>query len=218
MAERTRKLRVLVLDGRAERLREVTSTVTSLGHEVVGTGAELATIHEVTLAELPDVALVIVGEESRQALEMIRTMVHEAACPVIAILDLQDRAFIDRAARLGIFASIVHAGDQEEMQSSIDVALERFTEYHALEGAFGRRAVTERAKGILMERHSVDEQRAFELLRDHARRTNRKIVDVAESVLASHRLLASGKEPTLTDEGSLSRTQEGTSSEEGPSR
>jgi hypothetical protein len=51
-----------------------------------------------------------------------------------------------------------------------------------------------------MERHSVDEQHAFELLRDHARRTNRKIVDVAESVLASHRLLASGKEPTLTDD------------------
>jgi response regulator NasT len=149
---------------------------------------------------------------------MIRTIVHEAACPVIAILDLQDRAFSDQAARLGIFASIVRAGDREEMQSSIDIALERFAEYHALEGAFGRRAVTERAKGVLMERHSIDEQRAFELLRDHARRTNRKVVDVAQSVLDSHRLLASGKEPTHLDEGALSRTEEGTSSEQGPSR
>jgi response regulator NasT len=101
------------------------------------------------------------------------------------------------------------------MQSSIDIALERFAEYHALEGAFGRRAVTERAKGILMERHAIDEQHAFELLRDHARRTNRKIVDVAESVLASHRLLASGQEPAPTDEGALSRPQEGTSAGNG---
>jgi len=217
MADATRKLRVLILDGREERLHEVTTTVTSLGHEVVGTGTDLGAIHEVTIAELPDVALVIVGEHSRQGLEMIRTIVHEAACPVIAILDLQDRAFIDQAARLGIFAVIVRAGDKEEMQSSIDIALERFAEYHALEGAFGRRAVTERAKGILMERHSVDEQRAFELLRDHARRTNRKVVDVAESVLASHRLLASGREPASLDEGALSRTEEGTSSE-GPAR
>jgi len=200
MADAARKLRVLILDGREERLREVTATVTSMGHEVIGTDTDLATIHQVTIAELPDVALVIVGGDSRQGLEMIRTIVHEAACPVIAILDLQDRAFIDQAARLGIFAFIVHAGDRQEMQSSIDIALERFAEYHALEGAFGRRAVTERAKGILMERHSVDEQHAFELLRDHARRTNRKIVDVAESVLASHRLLASGKEPALTDD------------------
>jgi len=211
MADATTKLRVLILDGREERLREVTTTVTSLGHEVIGRGTDLSTVHEVTIAELPDVALVIVGENnSRQGLEMIRMIVREAACPVIAILDLQDRAFIDQAARLGIFASIVRAGDKEEMQSSIDIALERFAEYHALEGAFGRRAVTERAKGILMERHSIEEQQAFQLLRDHARRSNRKIVDVAESVLASHRLLASGKEPALTDDAAFSQ---GTSTE-----
>ncbi len=66
MAEATRKLRVLILDGRQERLREVTTTVTSLGHEVVGSGADVSTIHEVTLAELPDVALVVVGEDLAQ--------------------------------------------------------------------------------------------------------------------------------------------------------
>lgn len=186
-----RRLRVLVADGTTERLGEVTRTVTSLGHEVVGEGASLATVGQATAAELPDVALVIVGE-SDKALGMIRTIVHEAACPVIAILDVQDRSFVDRAARLGIFSYIAHGGDLEEMQSSMDVALQRFAEYHALEGAFGRRAVTERAKGILMERHGIDEQHAFQLLREHARRTNTKMVDVAASLLASHRLLSTG--------------------------
>ena len=56
-------------------------------------------------------------------------------------------------------------------------------------GAFARRAITERAKGILMERHSIDEKRAFEMLRDEARRSNRKIVDVAEAVAMSVNLL-----------------------------
>jgi response regulator NasT len=203
MADATTKLRVLIVDGHPDRLREVTRTVTSLGHEVVGGGADLASVARITVAELPDVALVIVGDNSNQALELIRTIVREAACPVIAILDLQDRAFIDQAARLGIFSYIAHRGDLEEMQSSIDISLERFAEYHALEGAFGRRAVTERAKGILMERHGIDEQHAFHLLRDQARRTNRKIVDVAESVLASHRLLPSGNQPTPVDGGAL---------------
>ena len=79
--------------------------------------------------------------------------------------------------------------DAPEWQSSIDIVLRRFTEYHDLEGAFGRRAVTERAKGILMERHSVDEDAAFEMLREHRRSSNRKLVDVATAVVDGHALL-----------------------------
>jgi AmiR/NasT family two-component response regulator len=75
------------------------------------------------------------------------------------------------------------------MQSAIDIVLRRFAEYHALEGAFGRRAITERAKGILMERHDIGEQAAFNMLRDEARRSNRKLVDVAESVVSVRSLL-----------------------------
>jgi response regulator NasT len=205
VASTTKNLRVLIADGVADRSAEVARTVVSLGHEVIGEGVRLETVAHVTAAELPDVALVIVGENSRQAFDLLRTIVHEAACPVIAILDVQDRAFVDEAARLGIFSYIAHAGNGEELQSSIDIALQRFAEYHALEGAFGRRAVTERAKGILMERHFLDEQQAFHMLRDHARRTNRKIVDVAESVLESHRLLSSGRKPMAQEEAAFAR-------------
>jgi response regulator NasT len=49
--------------------------------------------------------------------------------------------------------------------------------------------VTERAKGILMERHGLDERQAFELLRDHSRRTGRKLVDIAAAVVDSHLVL-----------------------------
>jgi len=128
--------------------------------------------------------------------------VHEATCPVIAILHVQDRDFINEAARRGIFAYIVDGGDPQELQSSMDIVLRRFAEYHNLEGAFGRRAVTERAKGILMERHGIDEQAAFNMLREQARRTQSKLVDVAEAVVFGHRLLParpeaqpSGEEP-----------------------
>jgi AmiR/NasT family two-component response regulator len=199
------KIRVLIVDGHADRIREVTSTITSLGHEVVGRSSDPASLGHATAAELADVALVIVGDNSRQALEFIRTIVREAACPVIAILEVQDRRFIDQAARLGIFAYIIHGGDLDAMQSSIDIALERFAEYHALEGAFGRRAVTERAKGILMERHGLDEQQAFEMLRREARRTNQKMVDLARSVASIHRLLPAARETAPVRDGELDR-------------
>jgi AmiR/NasT family two-component response regulator len=67
--------------------------------------------------------------------------------------------------------------------------LRRFTEYHDLEGAFGRRAVTERAKGILMERHSVDERSAFAMLQASSRNSNRKLIDVATAVVDGYLLL-----------------------------
>jgi len=67
--------------------------------------------------------------------------------------------------------------------------LRRFAEYHDLEGAFGRRAVTERAKGILMERHSVDERSAVAMLLSTSRNTNRKLIDVATAIVDGHRLL-----------------------------
>ena len=75
---------------------------------------------------------------------------------MIALIHSPDADFVREASKRGVFAYITDA-DALDWQSSIDIVLRRFTEFHDLEGAFGRRAVTERAKGILMERHSVDE-------------------------------------------------------------
>jgi hypothetical protein len=60
---------------------------------------------------------------------------------------------------------------------------------HAAGGTTGRRPVTERVKGILMERHGIGEQAAFEMLRDQARRTQRKLVDIADAVVTGHPML-----------------------------
>jgi len=188
-AESTPRLRVLVSDGPGVRLDQVTLTVAELGHDVIARESSLPDVARITATERPDVAVVIVHEGTAKALQLIDRIVHEAACPVIAVLDVQDRAFINEAAKRGIFAYIANGHDPQEMQSAIDIVLKRFAEYHALEGAFGRRAVTERAKGILMERHDIDEQAAFDMLRDQARQTHRKLVDIADAVVASRSML-----------------------------
>ena len=112
----------------------------------------------------------------------------EAACPVIAILEGKDPEFVREAAKRGLFGYIV-SGDEAELRAEIDVVLRRYSESQNLEGAFGRRAITERAKGILMARHLMDERESFELLRSHSRRTGRKLVDVAAAVVDVHQLL-----------------------------
>lgn len=182
-------LRVLVSAGAGARLDELTRIVSALGHEVISRESSLPHVASITEKERPDVAVVIVHEGTAEALALIDQIVHEAACPVIAVLDVQDRAFVNEAAKRGIFAYIADGHDAQELQSAMDIVLRRFAEYHDLEGAFARRAVTERAKGILMERHGMDEQAAFNMLRDQARRSNRKLIDVAESVVAVRSLL-----------------------------
>ena len=192
-------LRVLIADGDQALLDRLARTVAQLGHDVIPRNASLANVAAVTAAEHPDVAIMIVQEGSDRALDMIGHIVREAECPVIAVLDVQNEEFIKKAASKGIFAYLTGGEDPAALQSSIDIVLRRFSEYHDLEGAFGRRAVTERAKGVLMERHGVDEQRAFNMLREEARRTQRKIVDVADAVIASHRLLPK-LEPSAGDD------------------
>jgi AmiR/NasT family two-component response regulator len=134
------------------------------------------------------VALVGLGESTEHALEPIDKIVREAACPVIVLLHAPNPAFVKEASKRGVFAQISD-DDVEEWQNSIDIVLRRFAEYQDLEGAFGRRALIERAKGILMERHSVDEAAAFEMLRERSRITNRKLIDLAAAVVDGHRLL-----------------------------
>jgi AmiR/NasT family two-component response regulator len=184
----TEHLRVLIANERQDRLALVGTTVVALGHEVVAREVDVVDVGAVTTRERPDVALVGLGESSAHALELIDKIVREATCPVIVLLHARNPSFLKEASKRGVFAFISDA-DVEDWQSSIDIVLRRFTEYHALEGAFGRRAITERAKGILMERHGIDEAGAFELLRERSRIDNRRLVDLAAAIVDGHRLL-----------------------------
>ena len=184
----TEHLRVLIANERKDRLALVVPIVAALGHEVIAREIEVADVGTVTARERPDVALAGLGESSDHALGLIEKIVQEAACPVIVLLHAPDPAFVKEASKRGVFAYITDA-DVDDWQSSIDIVLRRFAEYDDLEGAFGRRALTERAKGILMERHSVDEASAFEMLREQSRTGNRRLVDVATAVVDGHRLL-----------------------------
>jgi response regulator NasT len=179
-------LRVLIANERRDRLALVAPMVAALGHEVIAHEVEVANVGAVTARERPDVALVGLGESPEHALGLIETIVKTATCPVIVLMHAPDPAFLGEASKRGVFA---YVEDDDDWQSSIDIALRRFAEYQDLEGAFGRRALIECAKGILMERHTIDGAAAFALLRERSRVANRKLVDLAAAVVDGHRLL-----------------------------
>jgi AmiR/NasT family two-component response regulator len=185
---KVRHLRVLIANERRDRLELLAQVVVGLGHDVIAREIYVKEVGAATARESPDVALVGLGSSSVHALELISEIVREASCPVIAILHADDPAYIHEAAKRGVFAYIID-GTPDELQSAIDITLQRFGEYQSLQGAFGRRAVIEQAKGILMARYSINADRAFEMLRDHSQHNRRKVSDVADAVVESHLLL-----------------------------
>jgi response regulator NasT len=196
------RLRVLIANERRDRLELLAQVVAGLGHEVIAREIDVREVGAVTAREHPDVALVGLGLSSEHALELIAEIVHESTCPVIALLSARDPAYIREAAKRGVFAYIVDAG-AEELQSAIDITLQRFAEYQNLQGAFGRRAVIEQAKGILMATHGLDQELAFEMLRSHSQHNGRKLIDVAEAVVESHLLLLTPMVATTGDASTI---------------
>ncbi len=189
------QLRVLIANEKRDRLELLAQVVLGLGHDVIAREIYVKEVGAVTAREHPDVALVGLGSSSEHALELISEIVREAACPVIAILHADDPAYVHEAAKRGVFAYIID-GSPEELQSAIDITLQRFSEYQNLQGAFGRRALIEQAKGILMARHAINADKAFDRLRDHSQHTGRKLSDVAAAVVESHLLLLPPTQPT----------------------
>jgi AmiR/NasT family two-component response regulator len=193
-------LRVLIANEKRDRLELLAQVVIGLGHDVIAREIYVKEVGALTAREQPDVAIVGLGLSSEHALDLIGEIVREASCPVIALLHANDPAYIHEAAKRGVFAYIIE-GTPEELQSAIDITLQRFTEYQNLQGAFGRRATIEQAKGILMARHAIDADLAFAMLRDHSQHTGRKLADVAAAIVESHLLLLPPRPGAAANDG-----------------
>ena len=178
-----RQLRVLIANERQDRLVNVKRIVESLGHHVITPQIEVEDVGEFTRLERPDVAIVGLGESTQHALDLIERIVYEAVCPVVTLLHAPDMGFVTEAARRGVFAYATDDEPAEDWQNAIEIALRRFAQLHDLEDAFAKRAVTERAKGILMERLSIGEFQALQMLRDRARLDSSALVEAAQAII-----------------------------------
>jgi response regulator NasT len=181
-------LRVLVADEDKRALDGVAAVLGSLGHEVVARATSPDGAAAAIAEDEPDIAMVKLHADDDHALDLIEEMTDVGGCPVVALLDAEDPDFVARAAERGIIA-YAQPVDAENVKSSLEIAVRRFAELNELENAvgelesaIGRRATIERAKGILMERHGLTDQEAFEMLRAEARSNNRRVFDVASDV------------------------------------
>jgi response regulator NasT len=190
-----RGLRVFAADEDRKALEELSEVLRGLGHDVIAHAVGVREAAEKIAAEDPELAMVVLHADDGHALDLIEEIVEYGSGPVIALLDREDPDFVARAADRGI-AAYARPVAPETVQGAIEVAIRRHAEAEALsqkvsqlETALARRGAIERAKGILMERHGIEERAAFDLLREHARSQRRTVLAVSEAVGDGHALL-----------------------------
>jgi len=95
-----------------------------------------------------------------------------------------------------VSAYIVDGLKKERITSILDLCISRFnafarlqTELDRAKGALEERRIIDRAKGVLMQARKLTEEQAYALLRKTAMNENKKIADIAQSVLTAAELL-----------------------------
>jgi AmiR/NasT family two-component response regulator len=186
------RLNVLVAGVQSEE-RSTVELIAGLGHDVHAAELDSQTTARQVRASGAEIVVVPRGRTGGAALRLIGALTHEASFPVVAASADMDVEWLERAVAAGASGAVVGC-DAESFRIALRVAWQRSSDYRSLQEAFERRATIEQAKGLLMARYSISGDRAFELLRDHSQKTNRKLVDVASALLKAHIVLSGAVE------------------------
>ncbi|HEY8508448.1 MAG TPA: ANTAR domain-containing protein [Steroidobacteraceae bacterium] len=144
----------------------------------------------------PDVIFIDLEDPNRDVLEQMFQVSRLVRRPIAMFVDRSDTDTIREAVEAGVGAYVVDGLRKERVKSILDTAVSRFQAFNKLRDELERanraleeRKIVERAKGILMEKRGLSEEAAYALLRSTAMNENRRIVEIAQSIVTAARLL-----------------------------
>lgn len=191
-----KSMRVLVAEDDVVVAHGLREQVESLGHTALAiarTGVEAAAL----ACELrPDAIIMDIRMPELDGLEATRLVLERSPTAVVILTGHLEQELIERAIAAGAMAYIAKPVEAAELDAALQVARQRFEETQELRGevsslreALRVRKIVERAKGILMRRLQVSEAEAFRRLQKRARDQNRKLGDVAQSIVEADQMI-----------------------------
>lgn len=187
---------VLVVDENAVRAAIIEAGLREAGHENVTIVADVKGIAAKIAALEPDVVVIGLENPNRDMLENLFQMSRAVKRPIAMFVDRSDRDSMEAAINAGVSAYVVDGLKRERVKPILDLAISRFNAYSRLEreledarSALQARKIVDRAKGLLMRTRGLSEDAAYQLLRKAAMDQNRKIAEVAESLILAADLL-----------------------------
>ena len=197
-------LRILIIDENAVRaaileegLREanVAPTDALVIHHIRDTVKLLPRIASID----PDVILIDLENPSRDTLEQMFQVSRLARRPIAMFVDKSDSETVQAAVDAGVSAYVVDGLRKDRVKPILDVTISRFHAFDRLRSelqeaklALEDRKIIDQAKGILMKQRNLSEDDAYVLLRRTAMNQNRKIAELARSLVSAAVLLDAG--------------------------
>ena len=195
-------LTILVIDQNRIRSAIIEAGLRDAGH------SHVTVVHDVSgiakrIAEIePDVIVIDLENPNRDMLENMFQLSRVVKRPIAMFVDRSDSASIEAAVDAGVSAYIVDGLRQERVKPILDMAISRFNAFSRLareleeaRSELEGRKLVDRAKGLLMKSRGLSEEAAYSLLRKTAMNQNRKITDIAQSLVTAASLLQPGDEP-----------------------
>ena len=188
----SRSLKIAVADDERDMRDYFQKILPLLGHQVVAvaeTGKELV---DKCGSTQPDLVITDIKMPDMDGIDAAARIYKQYAVPVILVSAYHDPEFIRRAEADHILAYLVKPIKQADLEPAIAIAMRRFEQFRALrketsdlKQALEDRKVIEKAKGILMKKAGLDEHDAFRRLQKLASDKNRKLIDIAQTILTA---------------------------------
>ena len=194
------ELSILVVDQNRLRAAVIEAALREAGHNLVYITHEITGLVRRIEETAPDVIVIDIENPNRDALESLFQVSRKVQRPIAMFVDHSDTAMIEAAVDAGVSAYIVDGLKRERVKPILDMAIIRFKAFAKLRGerdeaqqALVDRKLIDRAKGILMKQRGIDEATAYDLMRRAAMTENRRLADVAQSLVTAAALTGGGK-------------------------
>jgi len=189
-------LKVLVIDYNAQRAEIVREALTHAGDYLVEVACGTGDLIGLIRAAEADVLIVDLDLPDRDTIEQLRVTTREMPRPVVMFVDQSDAEMMKAAIGAGVSAYVVDGLAQHRVRPVLETALARFQafeglrqELQAAKSSLAERKLVDRAKGILMQMKGISEEEAYALLRKKAMNEQKKLSEIAQSMVTAAELL-----------------------------
>ena len=183
--------RIVIAEDEAIIRLDLRETLEEEGYEVVADTGRGDTAIDMVREHRPDVAIFDIKMPGMDGLDAARVVSAEKICPVVILTAFSQREVIEQARDAGALAYLVKPFQKTDLVPAIELAIGRFLEMKALSGErdaldeqLELRKLLDRAKGLLIDQHSLTEQAAFDFIQKMAMSKRMRMREVALAVLS----------------------------------
>ena len=167
-----------------------------LGHVVVAEAENGVQAVEAARVHKPDVIIMDIKMPEMDGIEAASRILNDTPCAILFLSSFNEPELVEQASDTGALAYLMKPFRKEDIAPALEIAVRRFRqiqsqvkEIDSLKEQLETRKIIERAKGILMDRHHMTEDEAFKRIHFQARNQNKKMREIAQSIITAAELI-----------------------------